>query len=67
MFKKLYIEQGAVLERIYRVVAKIGGDFLNLNSQSYIEFISIVGRNLKTYRNVGLQSISIYSRIYEIV
>ena len=61
MFKKLYIEQGAVLERIYRVVAKIGGDFLNLNSQSYIEFISIVGRKLKTYRNAGLQSISTYS------
>ena len=45
MLKKLYIEQGAVLELTYRAVAKIGSDFPNLNSQWYIELISIVNRD----------------------
>ena len=62
MLKKLYIEQGAVLERTYHVVAQIGSDFPNLDSQSYIEFISIVGRN---FENIEMQDYNLFQLILE--
>ena len=63
MFKKLYIEQGAVLELTYRAVAKIGSDFPNLNSQWYIELISIVNRDFKNPKDIEMQDYNLFQLI----